>query len=641
MKKRIFAVVGVVAILLSVLAVLPVMSELGDGNVTNVSETTDDMVVSAAESGAPTSGRWIGTTSQGKDVSFIVVDTQVYNFTISYDYSCTGSSGYGTIKNNVPIDIVGNVFQDEYHLSDDSRMIYGEFTTSNSATGTFRKTWTEHYPYEDTCDSGNISWSARRVQTTGDININEIMYAPTSAWGGYTNEWIELYNNDTKEINIADWTIEILKSSGEQVGVYTIPPGTTMEPESYAILARKPDKFNDKYNVTCPVLEVPWGNLPNDGGTIILNDSSTTLINRVNYTEYADARLAKSNNKTLELNATGGWEESLVDGGTPCRRNSVLGTPPQVTNASANPPIIAVNTDITELRVDVAGIESPIDVVTVDLSPIGGNASTVMFNIGNYTQDNISWTMYNYTTNASVKGTFNLTVNSTDINGNYNDTVSIMLDVKKTVIHFTTFPAMTYISNISVDANVLGNVGKNATTEQFTSTEEIDNETYYIVNTTKPVGSTEMYVGVDEINEDLTMKRRVREREPGVEVANLTYDPEFVSRDFPLWVGKNWTTTTNVTGMLVNRTGVEMPIDTIAVVSGAVTGEVNLIVPYGTIHCLVVEVNVNLQDPPASFLTRYWLGYDETNEMLIIPKSRRYSNENLMEELELIEIVAP
>jgi hypothetical protein len=267
-----------------------------------------------------------------------------------------------------------------------------------------------------------------------------------------------------------------------------------------------------------------------------------------------------------------------------------------------------------------------------------------MFNIGNYTQDNISWTMYNYTTNASVVGTFNLTVNATDINGNYNDTVNITLDVKKTVIHFPTFQAMSYISNISVDANVPGNVGKNATTEQFTSTEVIDNETYYVVNTTKPVGSTKMYVGVDVANEDLTMKRRVREGGPGVEVANLTYDPEFVSRDFPLWVGKNWTTTTNVTGdMLVGVPGLYYvePIDTIAVVSGEVTDEVNLTVPYGTIHCLVVEVNVNLQNPSVSFLTRYWMGYDETNEMLIIPKSQRYSNENLMEELELVEMVAP
>ena len=142
--------------------------------------------------------------------------------------------------------------------------------------------------------------------------------------------------------------------------------------------------------------------------------------------------------------------------------NSVFATPPQVINASANPPVIAVNTGITELRVDAAGIDSPIDVVTIDLSPIGGNATTTMFNIGNYTKDNISWTVYNYTTNASVVGTFNLTVNATDINGNYNDTVSIMLEVKKAVIQFSRIqPGTTYRMNITHDVNP-ENVGKNA-----------------------------------------------------------------------------------------------------------------------------------------------------------------------------------
>ncbi len=471
------------------------------------------------------------------------------------------------------------------------------------------------------------------AQTAGDININEIMYNPSTAQGRDVDmEWIELYNNDAKAINISDWTID---------GKLISDMDVLLQPGDYVVLARNKTAVEDYYGaLACPVIETTLS-FKNDEDTVVLKNATGTEIDNITY---IDDFGADGNGRTLELNATGGWEESLVDGGTPCRRNSVLGTPPQVTNASANPPVIAVNTDITELRVDAAGIESPIDVVTVDLSPIGGNASTVMFNIGNYTQDNISWTMYNYTTNASVEGTFNLTVNATDINGNCNDMVSIMLDVKKTVIHFTTFPAMTYISNISVDANVLDNVGKNATTEQFTSTEEIDNETYYIVNTTKPFGSTKMYVGVDVVNEDLTMKRRVREVEPGVEVANLTYDPEFVSRDSPLWVGKTWNTTTNVTGdMFVGVPGLyaEIPIDTIAVVSGAVTDEVNLTVPYGTIHCLVVEVNVNLQNPSVSFLTRYWMGYDETNEMIIIPKSQRYSNENLMEELELIEIVAP
>ncbi|NQE04887.1 hypothetical protein C5S32_03355 [ANME-1 cluster archaeon GoMg1] len=461
-----------------------------------------------------------------------------------------------------------------------------------------------------------------------DVKINEIMYNPSTDQGDDSDmEWIELYNNDTEAINIGDWSIDDKRISD-----------SVMQPGDYVVLARNKTAFEAYYGaLLCSVIDVTFV-LANPGDTVVLRSSTGIEIDNVTYINNWGAN---GNNKTLELNATGGWEESLADGGTPCKQNSVLGIPPMVTSASANPPVIAVNTDITELRVDAAGIESPIDVVTVDLSYIGGNASTVMFNIGNYTQDNISWTMYNYTTNASVVGTFNLTVNATDINGNYNDTVNIMLDVKKAVIHFPTFQAMSYISNISVDANTPGNVGKNATTEQFTSTEEIDNETYYVVNTTKPIGNTKMYVSVDVVNEDLTMKRRVREREPGVEVANLTFDPAFVSRDFPLWVEKNWTTTTNATGVLVNRTDAVILIDTNAVVSGAVTDEVNITVPYGTIHCLVVEVNVNLQNPSVSFLTRYWMGYDEIDEMLIIPKSQRYSNGNLMEELELIEIVAP
>ncbi|MCW3134198.1 MAG: hypothetical protein N2V78_07735 [Methanophagales archaeon] len=312
--------------------------------------------------------------------------------------------------------------------------------------------------------------------------------------------------------------------------------------------------------------------------------------------------------------------------------NSVFATPPQVINASANPPVIAVNTGITELRVDAAGIDSPIDVVTIDLSPIGGNATTTMFNIGNYTKDNISWTVYNYTTNASVVGTFNLTVNATDINGNYNDTVSIMLEVKKAVIQFSRIqPGTTYRMNITHDVNP-ENVGKNATIDLFSETAEIDNETYFVVNITKPGRGTKMYIGVDEVNEDVIMKRVVRERD-----FDWSFDP--VMFDFPLWVGKTWTATTNVTGWL--DAGLWFPIDTTAVVSGEVTNEVNLTGPYGTIHCLVVEVNVNLQNPSVSFLTRYWMGYDETDKKLIIPKYQSYYTGSLTEDFELIEIVAP
>ncbi len=47
---------------------------------------------------------------------------------------------------------------------------------------------------------------------------------------------------------------------------------------------------------------------------------------------------------------------------------------------------------------------------------------------------------------------------------------------------------------------------------------------------------------VDVANEDIIVKREVTELRPGVEVANLTFDPVFVVFDFPLWVVPEITT---------------------------------------------------------------------------------------------------
>jgi hypothetical protein len=150
------------------------------------------------------------------------------------------------------------------------------------------------------------------VATTDDIVINEIMYAPTSTWGTWSNEWIELYNNDTKDIDITGWEID-----GKE-----ITPGTVMQPGDYVIIAKNDTRFAEYYrDVACTVIKVKIG-LSNTGETIYLNDSSSSVVDCIDYTGYVD--LAKNNNKTLERNATGGWEASIVDGGTPCTENNVL-----------------------------------------------------------------------------------------------------------------------------------------------------------------------------------------------------------------------------------------------------------------------------------------------------------------------------
>ena len=132
-------------------------------------------------------------------------------------------------------------------------------------------------------------------------------------------------------------------------------------------------------------------------------------------------------------------------------------TAPMVKNPSAEPMIIPEDTDneplwgeLAELMVNVTD-ESGLASVTVNLSAIGGGSKepmgsgsgvAIMFNIGNYTAESTLWTVYNYTTNASV-GTANwnetlgtyvpycLPVNATDIYDNSNTSVCISLTVMK------------------------------------------------------------------------------------------------------------------------------------------------------------------------------------------------------------------
>jgi hypothetical protein len=211
------------------------------------------------------------------------------------------------------------------------------------------------------------------------------------------------------------------------------------------------------------------------------------------------------------------------------------------------------------------------------------------------------------------------------------------LELKNIIIQFPkTILPMISISNITVDADIPENVGKNATTR--TSTEAIDNVSYSVINVSKPIGGIKMYIGMDAVNEDIIMKRVVTE--PGI--ANLTFDPAFVLFDFPLYYGKTWTDTTNVTGMQVNETGAVIPIDSNLTVYGAVTDAVNLTVPYGSIPCLVIEINCSydVMGQPTSYVEKYWIRRID-DDGIVFPKSQRYFNGVLIVDFELIDLISP
>ena len=97
---------------------------------------------------------------------------------------------------------------------------------------------------------------------------------------------------------------------------------------------------------------------------------------------------------------------------------------PAVTDPNANPPAIAANgAQLSQLNVTVTD-NCAVGTVTVDLSAIGGSDAQVMECTGG--------DVYSTTTNASVgtaDGTYYLQVNASDIAGNYDDCVDIVLEI--------------------------------------------------------------------------------------------------------------------------------------------------------------------------------------------------------------------
>jgi hypothetical protein len=149
------------------------------------------------------------------------------------------------------------------------------------------------------------------VSAQSDVRINEIMYNPSTEQGDDSDmEWIELYNNDAEAINISDWTIDNNPISD-----------IVMQPGDYVVLARNKTAFDAYYGaLPCSVIATTFVLNNDPGDTIVLCNSTGAEVDNLTY----DASWgADGNGKTLERNVAGWWAESLADGGTPCKLNSV------------------------------------------------------------------------------------------------------------------------------------------------------------------------------------------------------------------------------------------------------------------------------------------------------------------------------
>ncbi len=158
-----------------------------------------------------------------------------------------------------------------------------------------------------------------------DIVIDEILADPTPVVGLPTNEWLELKNTTTFDINLQNYKLG--KATGESgpLSSYILPAG------GYVIVCTgSAVAAMSVYGPTIAVTSFP--SLNNDADKIYLRAPQGTIIHSVNYTiDWYKNELKKDGGWTLEMIDTknpctgiNNWKASVdARGGTPAAKNSV------------------------------------------------------------------------------------------------------------------------------------------------------------------------------------------------------------------------------------------------------------------------------------------------------------------------------
>jgi len=210
-----------------------------------------------------------------------------------------------------------------------------------------------------------------------DVVINEIYYNPLE---NDLNEFIELYNPTTSPIDLDGYHFT--------AGItYTFPPGTTIEPEGYLVLARDPQAFiwwrDSSYKVG------PYeGKLINSGERLTLAASDGRIVDSVTYRDFTPwPRGADGYGSSLERISPDlpsedfhTWRGSLSENGTPGRRNSTIGVPPSpVVTAVEFTPQYPTSRDDVQVEVSLDGPEL-IQAVVLQYETLT-NASTPLISV--------------------------------------------------------------------------------------------------------------------------------------------------------------------------------------------------------------------------------------------------------------------
>ncbi len=166
---------------------------------------------------------------------------------------------------------------------------------------------------------GNISWKSfilllfSSISISAAIEINEVMYAPSEAFG--YDEWVELFNSGNESVDLSSCFLE--KKSLSPLKLLS---------GDYLIITENKSNFYTFYNSSSfngTIIEQNFIFNNNKDDIVTLNG---TCSSQVNYTfskeghNYVDDF---QKDHTLERYANGTWGESIVDGGSPGKPNSI------------------------------------------------------------------------------------------------------------------------------------------------------------------------------------------------------------------------------------------------------------------------------------------------------------------------------
>ena len=172
---------------------------------------------------------------------------------------------------------------------------------------------------------------------SGDVVINEIMYAPSPS----ANEYIELYNRSSSAVNLGE--LEFGDSNQDFDPVASTD--SLLQPDQYAVLVRDTAAFSSVFPSIPFLAPDGWEGLNNGGDTVFLRHApSATMLDSVSY----DPSWGGSDGNALERIDPAGpstrasnFGTSEADaGGTPGARNSIYDpdeTPPSLERVTPSP----------------------------------------------------------------------------------------------------------------------------------------------------------------------------------------------------------------------------------------------------------------------------------------------------------------